>query len=123
MILIIFLYKRHLQLFYLIRILFVTVPIDTGDWPLKPLFFEVPKTTIFKSISTKNIYDTDSFSRSVFVGRKWIFREILEHFTTDLPTSGGIIIQGSSATGKTRIIQHLVQNSCFGRIGKSSNHI
>ena len=95
----------------------IVVPIDSGDWPLKPLFFEVPKTTIFKSISTKNIYDSDSFSRSAFVGRKWIFREILEHFTTDLPTSGGIIIQGSSATGKTRIIQHLVQNSCFGHIG------
>ena len=75
---------------------------------------------IFKSISTKNIYDSDSLSRSTFVGRKWIFREILEHFTTDLPTSGGIVIQGSSATGKTRLIQHLVQNSCFGRIGNIS---
>ena len=86
---------------------------------MKPLFFEVPKTAIFKSISTKNIYDLDSSSRLTFVGRKWIFREILEHFTTDLPTSGGIVIQGSSATGKTRIMQHLVQNSCFGRIGKA----
>ena len=106
-----------MQINYFIILLILLAPIDAGNWPLKPLFFEVPKTTIFKSISTKNIYDTDSFSHSTFVGRKWIFREILEHFTTDLPTSGGIIIQGSSATGKTRIVQHLVQNSCFGRIG------
>ena len=95
-----------------------SAPIEIADCPLKPLFFEVPKTAIFKSISTTNVNDFEYSSRSSFVGRKWIFREILEHFTTDLPTSGGIIIQGSSATGKTRIIQHLVQNSCFGRIGE-----
>ena len=110
-----YIFKQHL----IFGNLYILAPVEKGDWHLKPLFFEVPKTAIFKSISTKNIYDLDSCSRLTFVGRKWIFREILEHFTTDLPTSGGIVIQGSSATGKTRIMQHLVQNSCFGRIGKA----
>jgi hypothetical protein len=46
-----------------------------------------------------------------FFGRKWLFREILEHFTSDLPSSGGMIIQGAQATGKSSIILRLVQGS------------
>ena len=91
---------------------------ESGDWLLKPLFFEVPKATVFNSISTKNLNEVDTPRHTKFVGRKWIFREILEHFTSDLPTAGGIVIHGSSATGKTSIILHLVQNSCYGQIGK-----
>jgi hypothetical protein len=54
-----------------------------------------------------------------FFGRKWLFREILEHFTSDLPTSGGMIIQGAQATGKSSIILRLVQGSSFGHQGKN----
>lgn len=74
--------------------------ISTDDWPLKPIYFEVP---------------TSSTTENKFVGRKWLFREILEHLSSDLPTSGGMIIQGAQATGKTSIIQRLVQGSCFGQ--------
>ena len=73
---------------------------DNENWPLKPLFFEVP-----------------SLSSTTFVGRKWLFREVLEHLSSDLPTSGGMIIQGAQATGKSSIILRLVQGSCFGHQG------
>merc|ERR1719225_1524543 len=72
-------------------------PFNNENWPLKPLFFEVP-----------------SMSSTSFVGRKWLFREVLEHLSSDLPTSGGMIIQGNQATGKSSIILRLVQGSSFG---------
>ena len=70
---------------------------------LRPLFFEVPRSP--------------AAGPRTFVGRKWLFREILEHLSSDLPTSKGITILGSSATGKTSIILQLVQNSYFGQKG------
>ena len=81
---------------------------ECGEWPLNPLFFEVPKTSCEK--------------RRVFVGRKWLFREMLETLSSDLPTSGGIVVQGASATGKTSVILNMVQSSCFGQHrGRSSS--
>ena len=74
--------------------------LDHANWPLKPLFFEGP-----------------SPSSTSFVGRKWLFREVLEHLSSDLPTSGGMIIQGAQATGKSSIILRLVQGSSFGHQG------
>jgi hypothetical protein len=71
---------------------------------LRPLFFEIPKPPVS--------------APRIFVGRKWLFREILEHLSSDLPTSKGITILGSSTTGKTSIILQLVQNSYFGQKGK-----
>ena len=67
---------------------------------MKPLFFEIPP-----------------LASTTFVGRKWLFREVLEHLSSDLPTSGGMIIQGNQATGKTSIIMRLVQGSSFGHQG------
>ena len=75
---------------------------NNENWPLKPLFFEVP-----------------SMSSTTFVGRKWLFREVLEHLSSDLPTSGGMIIQGMQATGKSSIILRLVQGSSFGHQGNA----
>ena len=80
---------------------FIFPAFNNENWPLKPLFFEVP-----------------SISSTTFVGRKWLFREVLEHLSSDLPTSGGMIIQGMQASGKSSIILRLVQGSCFGHQGK-----
>ena len=80
---------------------FIFPAFNNENWPLKPLFFEVP-----------------SISSTTFVGRKWLFREVLEHLSSDLPTSGGMIIQGMQASGKSSIILMLVQGSCFGHQGK-----
>ena len=82
---------------------FIFPAFNNENWPLKPLFFEVP-----------------SISSTTFVGRKWLFREVLEHLSSDLPTSGGMIIQGMQASGKSSIILRLVQGSCFGHQGKHS---
>ena len=50
-----------------------------------------------------------------FVGRHWLFREIADHLSSDLPTNRGVIIAGSPGSGKTGIILKLVKHSCFGR--------
>ena len=71
-------------------------------WTLKPLFFEVPTTE----------------PNPVFVGRAWLFREILDHLSSDLPTNRGVIVAGVPGAGKTSIILQLVENSCFGRAGE-----
>ena len=84
-------------------------PVECGEWPLNPLFFEVPKTSLER--------------RKIFIGRKWLFREMLENLSSDLPTSGGIVIHGGSATGKTSVILNLVQGSCFGQRGKTRTYI
>jgi len=53
-------------------------------WTLKPLFFEVP---------------TGEPSAG-FVGRQWLYREISEHLTSDLPTNRGVIVAGNPAFGR-----------------------
>lgn len=83
---------------------FLHTAIDNENWPLKPLFFEIPAR-----------------SSTTFVGRKWLFREVLEHLSSDLPTSGGMIIQGAQATGKSSILLRLVQGSSFGHQGNECN--
>ena len=65
-------------------------------WTLKPLFFEVPTGE----------------SSAGFVGRQWLFREISEHLTSDLPTNRGVIVAGNPATGKTAAVLQLVENRC-----------
>lgn len=67
-------------------------------WPLKPLFFEVPQRD----------------PEPLFVGRQWLFSEIQEHLSSDLPTNRGVLVSGASGTGKTAIILKLVEQSCFG---------
>ena len=59
--------------------------------PMKPLYFEVPQS-----------------SRSEFVGRDWVMEEILR-------SSHHLSIEGGPGSGKTAVILHLVQSSCFGR--------
>eukprot|EP00095_Tigriopus_kingsejongensis_P002147 maker-scaffold583_size130250-snap-gene-0.13 protein:Tk02147 transcript:maker-scaffold583_size130250-snap-gene-0.13-mRNA-1 annotation:"protein tanc2 isoform x3" len=68
-------------------------------WTLKPLFFEVPNADAVP----------------IFIGRHWLYREIVEHVTSDLPTNKGVVITGHPGTGKTSIILQLVEHSCFGR--------
>ena len=71
---------------------------------LKPLFFEVP----------------NACNESLFIGRQWLFREICEHLSSDLPTNRGVIIVGYPGTGKTTAILQLVEHSCFGRSSDSN---
>lgn len=52
---------------------------------------------------------------TVFMGRHWLYREILDHLTSDLPTNRGVIVTGEPGTGKTAVILQLVEHSCFGR--------
>ena len=68
-------------------------------WTLKPLFFEVPTAE----------------RNSAFVGRAWLFREIQDCITSDLPTNRGVIVTGSPGSGKTAVILRLVEHSCFGQ--------
>ena len=51
----------------------------------------------------------------LFIGRAWLYREISDHISSDLPTNKGVIITGVSGAGKTALILQLVENSCFGR--------
>ena len=44
------------------------------------------------------------------MGRQWLYREISEHLTSDLPTNRGVIVAGNPATGKTAAILQLVEN-------------
>jgi hypothetical protein len=69
------------------------------SWILKPLFFEVPQRD----------------SQPIFIGRNWLFGEIMEHLTSELPTNRGVVISGAAGTGKTSVILKLVEMSCFGR--------
>ena len=66
---------------------------------LKPLFFEVPQRD----------------PNPIFIGRHWLFSEIQEHLSSDLPTNRGIFITGTGGTGKTAIVLKMVEESCFGR--------
>ena len=71
---------------------------------LKPLFFEVP----------------NACNESIFVGRQWLYREVCEHLSSDLPTNRGVFIVGHPGTGKTTSVLQLVEHSCFGRLSESS---
>ena len=66
---------------------------------LKPLFFEVPNVC----------------NERIFVGRQWLYREVCEHLSSDLPTNRGVVVVGGPGTGKTTVVLQLVENSCFGR--------
>ena len=68
------------------------------QWFLKPLFFEVPQRE----------------PNPNFSGRHWLFREIVDHLSSDLPTNRGVTISGAPGSGKTAIILQLVKHSCFG---------
>ena len=69
------------------------------QWLLKPLFFEVPQRD----------------PNPVFIGRQWLYGEILEHLASELPTNRGVIVTGSPGTGKTALALKLVEMSCFGK--------
>ena len=71
-------------------------------WTLKPLYFEVPSMD-------------QPLSGPLFLGREWLYREISDHISSDLPTNKGVIITGVAGAGKTTVILQLVENSCFGR--------
>ena len=69
------------------------------QWLLKPLFFEVAQRD----------------PNPVFIGRQWLYGEILEHLASELPTNRGVIVTGSPGTGKTALALKLVEMSCFGK--------
>lgn len=71
----------------------------TNPWLLKPLFFEVPQRD----------------PNPLFVGRQWLYGEVLEHLASNLPTNKGAVIVGGPGTGKTSLFLKLVEMSCFGR--------
>ena len=56
------------------------------QWLLKPLFFEVPQRDP---------------TPPAFVGRQWLYGEILEHLASELPTNRGVVVTGAPGTGKT----------------------
>jgi len=49
----------------------------------------------------------------VFVGRRWLLRDILDHCSTDLPTNGGFVVSGGPGTGKTAFLQHVGNGGQF----------
>ena len=51
----------------------------------------------------------------MFIGRQWLYGEILEHLASELPTNRGVIVTGSPGTGKTALALKLVEMSCFGK--------
>ncbi|KAL0115997.1 hypothetical protein PUN28_011102 [Cardiocondyla obscurior] len=68
----------------------------TAQLNLKPLFFEVP------------LLEEDP----LFAGRQWLLQELESVINGSGP---GILISGSSGTGKTALVLQLVEHSCFGR--------
>lgn len=68
----------------------------TAQLNLKPLFFEVP------------LLEEDP----LFAGRQWLLYELESVINGSSP---GILISGSSGTGKTSLVLQLVEHSCFGR--------
>ena len=84
---------------------------------LKPLFFEIPRGSSSAPGGRSSSSQAQECSK-IFVGRKWIYREIHSHLTSHLPTNKGVIIKGGPGTGKTELIANLVENSFFGRYFK-----
>ncbi|XP_011864856.1 PREDICTED: protein TANC1 isoform X4 [Vollenhovia emeryi] len=68
----------------------------TTQLNLKPLFFEVP------------LLEQDP----LFAGRQWLLHELESVINGSSP---GILLSGSSGTGKTALVLQLVEHSCFGR--------
>ncbi len=89
----------------MLSILFQGIPPDLTQlhWTLKPLFFEVPTAE----------------ANPVFVGRQWLFREVMENLSSDLPTNGGVVVSGGPGSGKSAVILQMVEHSCFGRAGEN----
>ncbi|XP_076818833.1 protein TANC2-like isoform X2 [Clavelina lepadiformis] len=53
-------------------------------------------------------------SETKFVGRDWLFNEILSILASREPKNKGVIITGSPGYGKTAIVDHLVSHSYHG---------
>ena len=66
------------------------------QWFLKPIFHEVPQRE----------------ANPLFVGRKWVWRELSEKLSED--NCKGMVIVGSPGSGKTAVSLQLVHHSCFG---------
>ncbi|XP_059142219.1 protein TANC2-like isoform X2 [Physella acuta] len=76
-------------------------PIKPPQLQLKPLVFEVPHPE----------------GKPVFVGRAWLFNELETVLCGDgggVSKPGGVVIVGGLGTGKTAIVEQLVDHSCFG---------
>ena len=65
------------------------IPPQQGFLSLKPLYFEIPRSisSSYQSQTSQN-----------FVGRQWVFREVHQHLSSNLPTNRGVIIKGTSST-------------------------
>ena len=78
-------------------------PIKPPSLHLSPLVFEVPHP---------------EGGKAVFVGRAWLFAELerVLSVTEGGGASGpvGVVIVGGLGTGKTALVEQLVEHSCFG---------
>ncbi|CAL1529136.1 unnamed protein product [Lymnaea stagnalis] len=82
-------------------------PIKPPQLQLKPLVFVVPHPE----------------GKPIFVGRAWLFSELESVLCGDggggASRPGGVVIIGGLGTGKTAIVEQLVEHSCFGETGIS----
>lgn len=93
--------RIHIRVYNIIKIPYVFISVrfvqrHTTQLNLKPLFFEVP------------LLEEDP----LFAGRQWLLYELECVINGSSP---GILISGSSGTGKTSLVLQLVEHSCFGR--------
>jgi ankyrin repeat protein len=51
----------------------------------------------------------------VFVGRQWLYQDMLAHLAAGEASSRGVVVTGTSGCGKTALLLQLVEGSCFGR--------
>ncbi|KAH9514291.1 Protein tanc2, partial [Bulinus truncatus] len=80
-------------------------PIRPPQLQIKPIVFEVPHPE----------------GKPVFVGRAWLFNELESVLCGDGGgRPGGVVIIGGLGSGKTAIVEQLVEHSCFGESGNSS---
>ncbi|XP_055957363.1 protein TANC1 isoform X2 [Patella vulgata] len=74
-------------------------PIRPPQLQLSPLNFEIPHPG----------------GKPIFIGREWLFRDIEMTLNGDGPNrSQGVILLGSTGSGKSAIIEQLIDYSCFG---------
>ncbi|XP_013066522.2 uncharacterized protein LOC106054975 isoform X1 [Biomphalaria glabrata] len=80
-------------------------PIRPPQLQIKPIHFEVPHPE----------------GKPVFVGRAWLFSELESVLCGDGGgRPGGVVIIGGLGSGKTAIVEQLVEHSSFGESGTSS---
>ncbi|XP_052822190.1 protein TANC2 isoform X6 [Octopus bimaculoides] len=74
-------------------------PIRPPQLKMFPIKFEIPH----------------SEGKSVFIGREWLFKEIEMALNSEWSSqTQGVVLQGDVGSGKTAVIEQLLEYSCFG---------